>query len=150
MSDHPSSETQNRLDGHDFNHANISDGVYEFLRRRILDHEYPPGYRFDLSGLADELGISRTPIREAMHRLEAEGLVDILPRRGTFVTTIELQEIAEGFDVRCALERFAAEIAACVATDEEIAHLRAILSEMRQLLAVVDYQSVVQKYIALD
>jgi DNA-binding GntR family transcriptional regulator len=128
----------------------LREEVYVRLRKRILSHEYAPGFRFDLLALEKELGISRTPLKEALHRLEVEGLVDIRPRRGTFVISIDAQSVAEDFDVRRALELYAAEAAVREATDQDLQQLNALAEEMRRLLENNDYQSVVDKYIHLD
>lgn len=132
------------------NLVNIRDEVYKLLRERILNHEYPPGFRFDLSRLETQLGISRTPLKEALHRLEAEGLIEIRPRRGTYVIDIDPADVAESFEVRCILECAAAEIAVKKASNEDIAQLRQIAGEMSQLLLAGDYQTIVGPYIDLD
>ncbi len=130
--------------------ANLREEVYAWLRKRILSHEYPPGFRFYLQILETELGISRTPLKEALHRLEVEGLVEIQPRRGTFVISINPQSLAEDFDVRRAPELYAAEAAVREATDQDLQQLKALAEEMRRLPENNDYQSVVDRYIHLD
>ncbi len=132
------------------NLTSLRDEVYDLLRRRILNHNYLPGFRFDLSTLETQLGISRTPLKEAMQRLERDGLVEIRPRRGTFVTRLDPSDVAEGFDVRQILECAAAKIVAQKATDEEIAKFQALHDEMTLLLESDDYQAIVQDYIELD
>ncbi len=132
------------------NLVNIRDKVYKVLRERILNHKYPPGFRFDLSQLEEQLGISRTPLKEALHRLETEGLIEIRPRRGTYVVDLNLQDVSESFDVRCILECAAAEIAARKVTDEELSQLRSIILEMKHLLRSGDYQSIIGNYLELD
>lgn len=129
---------------------NISDEVYNLLRKRILNQEYPPGYRFDLNALETQLGISRTPLKVALHRLEVEGIVVIQPRRGTFVASQDAESITETFAVRRLLELYAAEVAVRDATDKEIEGLKVLAVEMNHLLQNNDYQSVVEKYIQLD
>lgn len=132
------------------NHGNIRDDVYAVLRRGILRSDYPPGYRFDLNELSVQLGISRTPVKEALHRLESEGLVDIFPRRGTFVTTLDAADIADGFGVRLALERYAADAVVNQVTDADIARLDDIRRRMGALLDAPEFVSVVEQYILLD
>jgi len=128
----------------------LRDEVYGHLRRRILDHIYPPGYRFDLNQLETQFGVSLTPLKEAMHRLEAEGLVEIRPRRGTFVTRIDADEVAESFDVRRILECAALEIVAPRITDAQLAELVELDAQMGALLAEPDYQAIVAQHIDLD
>ncbi len=132
------------------NLVNIREEVYKLLRDRILRHEYPPGYRFDLSELENQLGISRTPLKEALHRLEVEGLIEIRPRRGTYVVDISSEQIAESFDVRRILECAAAEIAVEEASDEDIQSLRDISHQMSELLVSDAYQTIISDYIDLD
>ena len=132
------------------NLGNIRDEVYRILQERILRHEYPPGFRFDLSQLEEQLGISRTPLKEALHRLEVEGLIEIRPRRGTYVIKLEPNDVAESFDVRRILECAAAEIAVSKASEADLAQLRTIADEMSQLLASDEYQRIVERYIELD
>lgn len=129
---------------------NISDDVYNLLHNRILSHEYPPGYRFDLNTLETQLGISRTPLKVALQRLEVEGLVVIRPRRGTFVASMDVDAIAESFAIRRILELYAAEVAVRDATDSDIERLRALAVDMNRLLENNDYQSVVEEFIRLD
>lgn len=129
---------------------NISDDVYNLLRKRILSHEYPHRYRFDLNTLETQLGISRTPLKVALQRLEVEGLVVIRPRRGTFVASMDVDTIVETFAIRRILELYAAEVAVRNATDSEIERLKTLAAEMNRLLETNDYQSVVEEYIRLD
>jgi len=132
------------------NHVNIRDDVYNLVRRGILSHDYPPGYRFDLNDLSRRLQVSHTPVKEALHRLETEGLVHIYPRRGTFVTTLDARDIAESFGVRLALERYSAESIVRDVTDADVTRLRGILREMRKLLNVRDFAAMIETYIARD
>ena len=92
------------------------------------------GFTIFFLPIQEQLGISRTPLKEALHRLETEGLIEIRPRRGTYVVDLNLQDVAESFDVRRILECAVAEIAVREATDEELSQLRSIIEEMKQLL----------------
>jgi DNA-binding GntR family transcriptional regulator len=74
--------TLRRTRRHAMPRGSLVDTAYEALRRRILDNTYPPGHQALEQALAAELGISRTPLREALIRLQKEGLVEVIPRHG--------------------------------------------------------------------
>ena len=99
-----------------------SDSVYEALRSAILSRSFAPGQRLNVHELAAELGVSLTPVKDALTRLEAEALIEIRPRSGTFVTAMSPDDVAEAFEIRCALECLAAEKALARATAADIAH----------------------------
>jgi DNA-binding GntR family transcriptional regulator len=82
--------------------------AHAFLKEFILSRRFAPGQRLSVDELAARLGISRTPVKDALTRLSAEGLVDIVPRRGTFVSQLTTQDVDEIFDVRELLELYAA------------------------------------------
>jgi DNA-binding GntR family transcriptional regulator len=103
--------------------------VYLCLRQRIVEMSMLPGARIVEREIAEELGISRTPVHEAVQRLADEGLVEVLPRSGTFVARIPLDALEEAMLVRNALETAIIEKAAERATPEGVARLRAILEE---------------------
>ena len=89
--------------------ANLNERVYDELRARILTRQEPAGARLSLHALADEIGVSRSPVHHALTRLVAEGLLTVQPRRGYFVTPVTARAVDEGYDVRLALELLAAE-----------------------------------------
>ncbi len=91
---------------------NLRDRVYEILKKSIIFQEILPGEKVDEEAIAKQLGVSRTPIRETLCRLENEGIVKIIPRRGAFVVKHSREKIDEILMVREALEGFAARIAA--------------------------------------
>lgn len=107
-----------------------SDSVYEVIRQAILSQELAQAQRLNVHELADELGVSLTPVKDALTRLEAEALIEIRPRSGTFVTTVSPDDVAEAFDIRCALECLAAEKALTRATPADIAQLRALAAKI--------------------
>ena len=86
-------------------HRNIGGQVYAVLRQRIITFELPPGEPINERALVERLGVSRTPIRAAISRLSDEGLTDIQPNVGTFVSRIHLHKVEEGRLIRDALER---------------------------------------------
>ena len=100
--------------------------VAERLRQRIFAHELTPGDWIDEQKLAEQYGISRTPLREALKVLAAEGLVDLKPRRGCYVTEISRQDIDDIFPLMAMLEGRCAFIAVQLAKPEDICDLKAI------------------------
>jgi GntR family transcriptional regulator, rspAB operon transcriptional repressor len=86
-----------------------SDSVFEVLRDSILTRVFRPGDRLDVKAVATQLGVSPTPVKDAINRLAAEGLIDVRPRSGTYVAEISPQAVAETFEIRRALECLAAE-----------------------------------------
>lgn len=115
--------------------------VYLSLRQRIVEMSMLPGARIIERDLAEELGISRTPVHEAVQRLAEEGLVEVVPRSGTFVARIPLEGLDEAMMVRNALESAIIEKAAARATDEGVASLRAILEQQAAAIAASDYRA---------
>lgn len=110
----------------------LRDHVYESLRDAITQmdiYDAEMDLRLDERSLAEQLGISRTPLREAITRLERDGLVAVVPRRGVFVQRKSLDEILEMVVAWAALESMAARLAAERASDAEIASLRKIASK---------------------
>ena len=91
--------------------TNLNDRVYETLKQRLVQRELRPGEKVSLHELAAELGVSHSPVHHALTRLVAEGLLTVKSRRGYYVTALTEAAIAEGYDVRLALELQAAESA---------------------------------------
>lgn len=106
--------------------------VAELLRQRIFNRELAPGSWIDELKLAEEYGISRTPLREALKVLAAEGLVLLKPRRGCYVTQLSEQDIDEVFPVMAMLEGRVAEVAARRATSADLARLADIHEELEK------------------
>lgn len=92
--------------------TSLVDQAYDVIRRRVLDNVFPPGYRALESELAEALGISRTPLREALIRLQKEGLVEVVPRHGMRVLPVSPADMAEIYVVLAALESAAVELVA--------------------------------------
>lgn len=104
--------------------------VYEKIRDAILGGQYSPGQRLVAEELARELGVSRMPVREALHRLESAGLVDSTPHRGTVVSELSQEEIIEIYHIRAVLEGLAARLATPQLAPRDHAQLETILNEM--------------------
>lgn len=100
------------------------------LREQIIQGEFPPGARLNERTLCDLLGVSRTPLREALRLLAAEGLVEIEPNRGARVVTLSEANIRDAFEVIGGLEAMSSALACERASDQEIAEIRALTYEM--------------------
>ena len=96
------------------------------------------------------MGVSTTPLKEALSRLAGDGLVEIVPRRGTFVTTLSRRDIAESFDVRRILEVYAIGLAAQSCTDAQIAQLCELVNRMWEVVNVRDRTKTYKRYTELD
>jgi DNA-binding GntR family transcriptional regulator len=90
-------------------HLDLTEQTYRFLKDRILKREIHPGEKISVEEIAHGLGVSRTPVVNALKILESDGLVDIVPRRGTFVTHLNARDVAELFEIRQIIELHAAE-----------------------------------------
>lgn len=104
--------------------------AYRTIRDGIVSGAYRPGDHLTAQGLAAVSGLSRTPVREAMRRLHAEGLIRFIANRGAFVTLLDEREIFKIYDLRVVLEGYAAETAAKEAADAQIDDLEALAREM--------------------
>jgi DNA-binding GntR family transcriptional regulator len=105
--------------------ATACEQAYLTLRRRLADGTYPPGAHLREEDLAAQLGVSRTPVREALRRLDAEGWLRVVPNQGAFAAEWSRAEIEEIFDLRALLESHAAERAAASPAAQGIVALRA-------------------------
>jgi GntR family transcriptional regulator, rspAB operon transcriptional repressor len=128
----------------------VSEHAYQIMREKIVSKEFSPGQRLNLETIERQLGISRTPLKEAMGRLAIEGLVEIMPRSGTYVTNPSTDDIAESFDVRRILEVYAVELVAARGGEEELQALRALVDEMEVLTAAPDRDAIYPNYLSLD
>jgi DNA-binding GntR family transcriptional regulator len=101
--------------------------VFDALREAIIQGRLKPGERLMEIQLAEELGVSRTPVREAIRKLELEGFLVMIPRKGAYVAGISVKDIVNIFEVRAALESLAAGLAAERITEEELEQLERAL-----------------------
>lgn len=111
---------------------NVSD-VVDYIRTKILTGEYGPEGRLVEEQIAGELGVSRTPVRQALTVVEAEGLLEIFPNRGAIVTSFSFDEVWDVYDLRAVLEGHAARRAAARIGEVEIQKLRDLAQEMESL-----------------
>jgi len=110
--------------------ASFADRAYYAIRELIVTLELPPGSVVREPELTEQLGIGRTPVREALRRLAQERLIEVFPRRGMFVTKVDVRDLARLCEVRAALEPEAARLAAERATQADLDELQALLDEL--------------------
>lgn len=115
-------------------HSSLAEQVAQRIRGQIADGSLRPDTRLVEQDLADSLGVSRVPVREALRRLETEGFVTRLPRRGVVVASMTRTDVEDLFDVREALEVQAVRLATRRATPEEVAELGAVVARGRDAL----------------
>lgn len=111
--------------------SSLAERAYLSIRDLIVSLELAPGALIDERQLVETLGIGRTPVREALRRLAQEQLVEVFPRRGMFVTGVDVRDLARISEVRAALEPEAARLAAGRATDEERDDLASLSDQIK-------------------
>jgi DNA-binding GntR family transcriptional regulator len=124
--------------------ASLAETAYLLLRHRIVTLELPPGSPIGEDEVMRELGVSRTPIREAIIRLAKDGLVTVVPRRQTIVSEIRIGYLAEISEVRSELEGFAAGLAAERFAPEDAPELLALLEELDELEQLGDHATLIE------
>ena len=126
----------------------LRDVVFNTLRQAILRGELKPGERLMEIQLANKLGVSRTPIREAIRKLELEGLVLMIPRKGAEVAEITEKNLRDVLEVRCALEELAVQLS-CDRIDEEgLENLRTAAAHFRDVLGSDDITKIAEADVA--
>ena len=110
----------------------LRERVHNYLKEEILANRYAPGSELLEVPLSEELGVSRGPIREALRSLEAEGLVEITPRRGAVVISLSKRDFLEAYQVREALEALGVRLAVPRLTEAELARLDEYIERMAE------------------
>jgi len=118
--------------------------VYETLREAISNGKLSPGERLMEIQLAEELGVSRTPVREAIRKLELERFVVMIPRRGTYVSNMSLKDITEVFEIRGALDALAAGLATERITEDELEEMERLLVDLGDSIERHDMARIVE------
>jgi DNA-binding GntR family transcriptional regulator len=126
------------------NYKPLRELVFESLREAIINRQLEPGERMMEIQLAEEMGVSRTPVREAIRKLELEGLVVMVPRKGAYVAGLSLKEVADVFEIRRALEGLAAELAVDRITDAELENLERYLVKIADEIDRGDLNKVIE------
>jgi len=110
----------------------MRDQIYEALRDSIIRNVYGPNSVMPIDRLAEDFGVSATPVREALVRLEAEGLVTLIPNKGAMVTDVKADDILNNWEMRQLLEPYAASKSASLIPESELESLRQAIIDMRQ------------------
>jgi DNA-binding GntR family transcriptional regulator len=126
------------------NYKPLRELVFEALREAIVKGMLRPGERMMEIQLAEEMGVSRTPVREAIRKLELEGLVAMVPRKGAYVASLSMKDIVEVFEIRGALEGLAAELAAERITEDELEELERYLVKITESIEAGDLTLLVE------
>lgn len=126
----------------------LRDVVFKTLRQEILTGKLKPGERLMEIQLANKLGVSRTPIREAIRKLELDGLVIMIPRRGAEVAQITLKDLKDVMEVRCALDVLAIELACDRMGREELNSLYQACENFREAVKTKDTRKLAEADVA--
>ena len=132
-------------------HSDLTTKVYQWLKERIMHHAFLPGDKLDVQQLADDLGVSRTPVKDAINRLTAEGLVTLRSRRGTYVATLTPTALRDLFETRMMIECWVVQHATAEAMRAAAPTMRALFDRSARIItgaraADFDYSA----YFALD
>jgi DNA-binding GntR family transcriptional regulator len=122
-------------------HQSLTDLAYQHLRESILGGRLDSGAPIRQDDVADILGISRIPVREALRRLEVEGLVILQPHRGYFVAPLSIEEINDVFETLLLLEEQAGYIAAMRRTEEDVSEIAACLDKLDRIIEVQPFDA---------
>jgi len=120
------------------------DEIYEEMRSRIISLAYAPGDALSERELVAEFGASRTPVREALLKLEKDGLVSMIPRVGTYVTPVDIRSVSHAYEMKKDLEGLAAELAAQRATEKQIAELVELAGTFSELDNLRQYRECIE------
>lgn len=126
----------------------LRDIVFNTLRQAILRGELEPGERLMEIALANKLGVSRTPIREAIRKLELEGLVTMIPRKGAVVASISEKDMRDVLEVRVTLDELAVSLACKNFTDEAVKDLKAAQDRFENAIIAHDIMKIVDADVA--
>jgi len=127
--------------------AALTDWTYQYLKKSILNLEFRPGQQLHIEEFTEKLEVSRTPVREAFLRLANEGLVEVRPRVGYFVSTITVQDIYDLFEAREIVETRAARQAAESLTDDDLLKLKEIMQQSALAVEAGDYDQFLENEI---
>jgi DNA-binding GntR family transcriptional regulator len=123
----------------------LRDVIFNTIREAIIVGELKPGERLMEVQLAEKMGVSRTPVREAIRKLELEGLVEMLPRKGAHVADLSVKDIMNVLEVRSTLDGLASTLSAERITDEELKELRHVQQQFANYVEKDNLQGIIKK-----
>jgi DNA-binding GntR family transcriptional regulator len=119
----------------------LSEDIADSIRAAIINGKFKPGEKISEGDLAESMGISRTPMREAFRKLENEGFIEIVPRKGAVVTGINPDEVNDLYEIKSTLEGLAARLATANIREREIERLERINEELKELIDKNDLEA---------
>jgi DNA-binding GntR family transcriptional regulator len=119
----------------------LSEDIAESIKAAIIKGKFKPGEKISEGELAESMGISRTPLREAFRKLENEGFIEIIPRKGAVVTEIDAQEVYDLYEIKSTLEGLAARLAAVNMQDKDLEKLEKVNEELKVLIDQNDLEA---------
>lgn len=126
-------QTERSFDAEPATDTSLAERAYRIVRDRIISLELRPGAVIQEEELSRDIGVGKTPLRDALKRLSRERLVVVLPRRGTLVSEINISDLAQISETRAVIEGFAASLAAERATDEQREHAERLSAQLSRL-----------------
>jgi DNA-binding GntR family transcriptional regulator len=121
-------------------HLSLKEKAYELIKQKIINGDFEPGSRMMEEALAEEISMSRTPVREAINQLSSEGLIENIPRKGIFFTLVSKEETKDLLDLRITLESLAVKKCIEKLNQQELQILESNVSEFKKALDIEDYK----------
>lgn len=119
----------------------LSEDIAESIKAAIIKGKFKPGEKISEGDLAESMGISRTPLREAFRKLENEGFIEIIPRKGAIVTEIDAREAYHLYEIKSTLEGLAARLAAANMKEKDLEKLKKVNDELKELIDQNDLEA---------
>lgn len=129
-------------------HIELSEKVYQLLKKMILNREFVGGQRLDLNDLSHKMNISRTPLKDAVNRLVLEGLMEVKPRSGTFVSSVKISDIEEVTEIRLMIEQWCISHLNQLGTQKLVLALEDIIEQFSVTLTSVPFSY--ERFLELD
>jgi DNA-binding GntR family transcriptional regulator len=127
----------------------LGDQVYAIVWEQIIGHRLRPGDKISDLRLSEELGVSRTPVREALHRLAQDGVIRTESRRGFFVSSFSIQDVGEVYDIRTVLEELAVRLALPNLTEDELDEAQRDVEEVHAAI-LQDVEGAEERWLTID